>query len=74
MVYTTQAPRVDGEFERICKRLPLVAESLDSRGIYIFDDGFRFVVWFGRMLSPDLARNLVDEDSSASDFSKVCLT
>ncbi|KAL7598534.1 hypothetical protein Lser_V15G27187 [Lactuca serriola] len=73
--YLVKAPRVDGEFERICKRLPLVAESLDSRGIYIFDDGFRFVVWFGRMLSPDLARNLVDEDSSASDFSKsqVCL-
>ncbi|MFS8012880.1 putative sec23/Sec24, helical domain, sec23/Sec24 helical domain superfamily protein [Helianthus anomalus] len=65
------APAVDDEFDRVCKRLQLVAESLDSRGIYIFDDGFRFVVWFGRMLSPDLARNLVEEDP-ATDFSRVC--
>lgn len=53
-------------------RLPLTAESLDTRGLYIFDDGFRFVVWFGRSLSPDIARNLVGEDF-ASDFSKVKL-
>ncbi|MFS7902056.1 putative Zinc finger, Sec23/Sec24-type, sec23/Sec24, trunk domain, sec23/Sec24, helical [Helianthus anomalus] len=73
--YLVKAPAVDDEFDRVCKRLPLVAESLDSRGIYIFDDGFRFVVWFGRMLSPDLARNLVEEDP-ATDFSRnqVCLT
>ncbi|KAD3338275.1 hypothetical protein E3N88_33796 [Mikania micrantha] len=73
--YLAKTPTVDDEFSRVCKRLPLVAESLDSRGIYIFDDGFRFVVWFGRMLSPDLARNLVEEDS-ATDFSRnqVCLT
>ncbi|MFS7902059.1 putative sec23/Sec24, helical domain, ADF-H/Gelsolin-like domain superfamily [Helianthus anomalus] len=69
--YLVKAPAVDDEFDRVCKRLPLVAESLDSRGIYIFDDGFRFVVWFGRMLSPDLARNLVEEDP-ATDFSRVC--
>ncbi|XP_076926747.1 protein transport protein SEC24 A-like isoform X1 [Bidens hawaiensis] len=73
--YLVKTPIPDGEFGRVCKRMPLVAESLDSRGIYIFDDGFRFVVWFGRMLSPDLARNLVEEDS-ATDFSKnqVCVT
>ncbi|XP_076934805.1 protein transport protein SEC24 A-like [Bidens hawaiensis] len=73
--YLVKTPIADGEFGRVCKRMPLVAESLDSRGIYIFDDGFRFVVWFGRMLSPDLARNLVEEDS-ATDFSKnqVCVT
>lgn len=52
------------------RRLPLTAESLDTRGLYIFDDGFRIVVWFGRSLSPDIARNLVGEDF-ASDFSKV---
>ncbi|KAI3742630.1 hypothetical protein L1987_60319 [Smallanthus sonchifolius] len=71
--YLVKTPTVDDEFGRVCKRMPLVAESLDSRGIYILDDGFRFVVWFGRMLSPDLARNLVEEDS-ATDFSRVCLT
>ncbi|KAI3676429.1 hypothetical protein L1987_86038 [Smallanthus sonchifolius] len=73
--YLVKTPTMDDEFGRVCKRMPLVAESLDSRGIYIFDDGFRFVVWFGRMLSLDLARNLVEEDS-ATDFSRnqVCLT
>ncbi|KAH6812907.1 Sec23/Sec24 protein transport family protein [Perilla frutescens var. frutescens] len=55
------------------KRLPLTAESLDTRGLYIFDDGFRFVIWFGRSLSPDITRNLVGEDF-ATDFSKISLT
>ncbi|KAI3787781.1 hypothetical protein L2E82_00206 [Cichorium intybus] len=64
--YLVKTPTLDDEFERVCKRLPLGAESLDSRGIYIYDDGFRFVVWFGRMLSPDLARNLVEEDSATT--------
>jgi protein transport protein SEC24 len=49
----------------------LTAESLDSRGLYVYDDGFRFVVWFGRMLSPDLAMNLLGQDAAA-EFSKVC--
>ncbi|XP_047954935.1 protein transport protein Sec24-like At3g07100 isoform X3 [Salvia hispanica] len=55
------------------KRLPLTVESLDTRGLYIFDDGFRFVVWFGKALSPDITKNLVGEDF-ATDFSKVSLS
>ncbi|KAL1539716.1 Protein transport protein Sec24A [Salvia divinorum] len=54
-------------------RLPLTVESLDTRGLYIFDDGFRFVVWFGKALSPDITKNLVGEDF-ATDFSKVSLS
>ncbi|TYJ11835.1 hypothetical protein E1A91_A11G304200v1 [Gossypium mustelinum] len=61
------------DFKNIMKRLPLVAESLDSRGLYIYDDGFRFVIWFGRMLSPDVAKNLLGEDFAA-ELSKVILT
>ncbi|KAG8389294.1 hypothetical protein BUALT_Bualt02G0213900 [Buddleja alternifolia] len=61
------------EFNIIGKRLPLTAESLDTRGLYIFDDGFRFVIWFGRSISPDIARNLLGEDFSA-DYSKVSLS
>ncbi|KAI8522968.1 hypothetical protein RHMOL_Rhmol13G0038400 [Rhododendron molle] len=53
-------------------RLPLTAESLDSRGLYIYNDGFRFVIWFGRMLSPDIAMNLLSQDF-ATDLSKVIL-
>ena len=53
------------------KRLPLVSESLDSRGLYIYDDGIRFVIWFGRMLSPDIARNLLGAADFAAELSKV---
>ncbi|XP_057800964.1 protein transport protein SEC24 A-like [Salvia miltiorrhiza] len=60
------------EFD-IKKRLPLTIESLDTRGLYVFDDGFRFVVWFGKALSPDITKNLVGEDF-ATDFSKVSLS
>ncbi|KAK6230145.1 hypothetical protein QUC31_001663 [Theobroma cacao] len=55
------------------KRLPLIAESLNSRGLYIYDDGFRFVIWFRRMLSPDIARNLLGADFAA-ELSKVTLS
>ncbi|KAL8530463.1 hypothetical protein ACS0TY_007489 [Phlomoides rotata] len=60
------------EFD-IRNRLPLTAESLDTRGLYIFDDGLRFVIWFGRSISPDIARNLLGEDFAA-DYSKVILS
>lgn len=53
------------------KRLPLAAESLDYRGLYICDDGLRFIIWFGRMLSPDIAMNLLGPDFAA-ELSKVC--
>lgn len=54
------------------KKLPVTADSLDGRGLYVFDDGFRFVIWFGRSISPDILRNLLGEDL-ALDFSKVSL-
>ncbi|XP_057473946.1 protein transport protein SEC24 A-like [Actinidia eriantha] len=54
-------------------RLPVTAESLDSRGLYIYDDGLRFVIWFGKMLPPDIAMNLLGEDI-ATDFSRVILS
>ncbi|XP_065862540.1 protein transport protein SEC24 A-like [Euphorbia lathyris] len=60
------------EFKNIIKRLPLTAESLDSRGLYIYDDGFRFALWFGRMLSPDIAMSLLGPDAAA-ELSKVTL-
>ncbi|CAA0832143.1 Protein transport protein Sec24-like [Striga hermonthica] len=61
----------DEEYD-ISKRLPLTAESLDTRGLYIFDDGLQFVIWFGRSISPDIARNLLGEDLAA-DHSNVSL-
>ncbi|KAL6502874.1 Protein transport protein Sec24A [Orobanche hederae] len=61
------------EYDVMKKRLPLTVESLDTRGLYIFDDGFRFIVWFGGSISPDISRNLLGEDFSG-DYSKVSLS
>ncbi|KAL6499524.1 Protein transport protein Sec24A [Orobanche gracilis] len=61
------------EYDVMKKRLPLTVESLDTRGLYILDDGFRFVVWFGGSISPDISRNLLGEDFSG-DYSKVSLS
>ncbi|KAG7576368.1 Sec23/Sec24 trunk domain [Arabidopsis thaliana x Arabidopsis arenosa] len=58
------------DFKDVLRRLPLAAESLDSRGLYIYDDGFRLVLWFGRMLSPDIAKNLLGGDFAA-ELSRV---
>ncbi|XP_010524690.1 PREDICTED: protein transport protein Sec24-like At3g07100 [Tarenaya hassleriana] len=59
-------------FKDVLKRLPLAAESLDSRGLYIYDDGLRSVLWFGRMLSPDISKNLLGADFAA-ELSRVTL-
>ncbi|GKV43837.1 hypothetical protein SLEP1_g51088 [Rubroshorea leprosula] len=66
-------PSSQVDFENIMKRLTLIGESLDSRGLYIYDDGFRFILWFGRMLSPDISRNLLGTDFAA-ELSKVILS
>ena len=58
------------DLKDVVRRLPLAAESLDSRGLYIYDDGFRLVLWFGRMLSPDIAKNLLGADFAA-ELSRV---
>ncbi|KAI3838054.1 hypothetical protein MKW98_009005 [Papaver atlanticum] len=56
------------------KMLPLSVESLDPSGLYIYDDGFRFVIWFGSRLSSDLVTKLVGVDfSTLTDLSKVTL-
>lgn len=63
--YLTKGSYLDDELKNAIKRLPLTAESLDSRGLYLFDDGFRFILWFGRMLSPDISKNLLGQDFAA---------
>ncbi|KAL2936179.1 hypothetical protein RDABS01_033926 [Bienertia sinuspersici] len=59
------------DLKDVVKRLSLTAESLDAKGLYIFDDGLRFVIWIGRMLSPEVARSL--NIDFASDLSQVNL-
>ncbi|XP_043691777.1 protein transport protein Sec24-like At3g07100 [Telopea speciosissima] len=62
------------DFKNFSKSLPLSTESLDQRGLYIYDDGFRFILWFGRMLSSAISFNLLGVDLSVlPDLSKVIL-
>lgn len=58
------------DLKSIERRLPLTGESLDYRGLYIYDDGFRFILWFGKVISPDIAKNLLGADFAA-ELSKV---
>ncbi|XP_020586666.1 protein transport protein Sec24-like At3g07100 [Phalaenopsis equestris] len=54
------------------KQLPLSVGSLDSRGLYICDDGFNFVFWLGQMLLADIVNKILGVDSSMfPDLSKV---
>ncbi|XP_043701190.1 protein transport protein Sec24-like At3g07100 [Telopea speciosissima] len=62
------------DFKNFSKMLPLSTESLDPRGLYIYDDGFRFIIWFSRMLSSAIAFNLLGVDLSGfPDLSQVIL-
>lgn len=70
--YLLKKPSSPEESKDILKEVPLTAESLDPQGLYLYDDGFRFVIWFGRMLSPNMIQNLLGENFAA-DFSKVSL-
>lgn len=71
--YLLKASAQIDDFKNLEKRLPLAAENLDSRGLYLYDDGFRFNIWFGRALSPDVAMNLLGADFAA-ELSKVTLS
>ncbi|OIV91078.1 hypothetical protein TanjilG_17038 [Lupinus angustifolius] len=61
-----------GDLKSIDRRLPLSRESLDSKGLYLYDDGFGFTIWFGRVIPPDIAKNLLGTDFAA-ELSKVSL-
>ncbi|XP_060195589.1 protein transport protein SEC24 A [Lycium barbarum] len=70
--YLLKKPSSPEESKDILKGVPLTAECVDPQGLYLYDDGFRFVIWFGRMLSPNMIQNLLGENFAA-DFSKVSL-
>ncbi|CAL0311188.1 unnamed protein product [Lupinus luteus] len=70
--YLLKASVLTDDLRSIERRIPLTGESLDSRGLYIYDDGFRFIIWFGRVISPDIAKNLLGSDFAA-ELSKATL-
>ncbi|KAL9265088.1 transport protein SEC24 A-like protein [Drosera capensis] len=55
--YLSKLPPRLTDLKEIGGRLPLTIDSLDSRGLYVYDDGFRFVIWIGKMVSPDISRS-----------------
>ncbi|PKA51992.1 Protein transport protein Sec24-like [Apostasia shenzhenica] len=70
--------RADGLFtkandaEESLKLLPLTAGSLDSRGLFSFDDGFSIVIWIGQMLPTDTIYKMFGVDLLMfPDISKV---
>ncbi|KAK7284452.1 hypothetical protein RJT34_19198 [Clitoria ternatea] len=70
--YLLKASVQADDLKSVERRLPLTGDSLDSRGLYIYDDGFRFIIWFGRVISPDIAKNLLGADFAA-ESSKATL-
>ncbi|KAK6915303.1 Sec23/Sec24, helical domain [Dillenia turbinata] len=70
--YLLKASGQTDDSQSFMKRLPLAAESLDYRGLYIYDDGFRFLVWFGRMLAAEIITSLLGIDLPM-ELSKVSL-
>ncbi|ESW35293.1 hypothetical protein PHAVU_001G223000 [Phaseolus vulgaris] len=71
--YLLKASVQADDLKSVERRLPLTGESLDSRGLYLYDDGFRFIIWFGRVISPDIAKNLLGPDFAA-ELSKTTLS
>lgn len=61
------------DLKSVERSLPLTGESLDSRGLYLYDDGFRFIIWFGRVISPDIAKNLLGPDFAAELSKVLCI-
>ncbi|KAL3680064.1 hypothetical protein R1sor_023020 [Riccia sorocarpa] len=52
--------------------LPLSAERLDPRGAYLYNDGLRFVLWVGKVVSPDFVGLLFGSEVAQSpDSSKA---
>ncbi|ONK66293.1 uncharacterized protein A4U43_C06F6200 [Asparagus officinalis] len=65
--------KASGDFEETTKPLPLTAQSLDREGLYIFDNGFNFVIWSGSMLPHELVDNIFGNLFAFPDISKAAL-
>ncbi|XP_058104193.1 protein transport protein SEC24 A-like [Magnolia sinica] len=73
--HLVKAPADADDFRNLSKQLPLAAESLDPTGLYMYDNGFCFIIWFGGMLSSEIVKNLIGGDLTCfPDLSKVNLT
>ncbi|KAF9621020.1 hypothetical protein IFM89_015842 [Coptis chinensis] len=71
---TKEHANVD-ELGKILNKLPVAAKSLYSTGLYIYDDGLRLIIWFGKDLFSSIFSNLLGVNSSDFiDISKLNLS
>lgn len=53
-------------------QVPLTIQCLDTRGLYLLNNGLSFIVWLGRMLPPDLITGILGANlANFPDLSKV---
>ncbi|KAL5729064.1 Protein transport protein Sec24A [Ranunculus cassubicifolius] len=71
--YLLKASADTEDFGNALQKLPLTRGSLDVRGLYLYDDGLHFVLWFGANLSPDIAHGILGDLSGLPDLSRVYL-
>eukprot|EP01018_Ginkgo_biloba_P004601 Gb_11357 [translate_table: standard] len=71
--YLLKGPlNVGDDIKHLLQLLPLTAESLDPRGAFLYDDGFRFVLWLGKVLPSNFVTSFLGvEAANSSDLSKV---
>ncbi|KAJ3670278.1 hypothetical protein LUZ60_010602 [Juncus effusus] len=69
-----KAPQKENIEEEIT-RLPLTVQCLDTRGIYLLNNGMNFVIWLGRMVPPDLINSIFGPNlANFPDLSKLQLS
>ncbi|XP_031503945.1 protein transport protein Sec24-like At3g07100 isoform X1 [Nymphaea colorata] len=73
--YLLKGPDTVDDYAKVLQRVPLTADSLDPRGLFLYDDGFRFIIWFGKVLSSDIIANIIGADAMGfGSFSEINLT
>ncbi|KAK9128853.1 hypothetical protein Syun_017650 [Stephania yunnanensis] len=69
--YLVKAPDDAHYVENYLRKVPLAAENLNPKGLYLYDDGLRFILWFGRMFASDITSDLLGVDiNSLPDLSQ----
>ncbi|KAK9125151.1 hypothetical protein Scep_013997 [Stephania cephalantha] len=69
--YLVKAPDDAHDVENYLRKVPLAAENLNPKGLYLYDDGLRFILWFGRMFASDITSDLLGVDiNSLPDLSQ----
>ncbi|GLJ20808.1 hypothetical protein SUGI_0379320 [Cryptomeria japonica] len=71
--YLQKGPIKDGaDIKDLLQPMASSADKLDPRGAFLHDDGFRFVLWLGKVLSVDFVLSLLGvEAASSRDLSRV---